>query len=90
MRRGFGSSLVRWGLSVAKEDKLVFPVLASSMGIPLYRNCGFKSLGHTFVQVPGETETSGAEIMVFDAHKQPSVEDELQGAKTRCAMPLMT
>ena len=74
---------------MAKEDKLPVVVSSSPMGALLYTHVGFRSLGRTHVQIPGETESYGSEMMVFDTHKQPSIGCDVQGARTRCAIPSM-
>ena len=77
MRRGFGSSLVRWGTSVVNEDKLVISWMASPMGLLLYSHLDFKKLGKIHIQAPGETEKVYIEAMELQGRKKELVKYEL-------------
>ena len=78
MRRGFGASLVHWGISVAKQDKLVVPLTASPMGKLLYSRLGFETLGQIVIQVREEPEMVFLVIMVLDAKKEEQRKHDLQ------------
>lgn len=42
--RGHGGSLVKWGMELARIDKLKQGVIATKMGQDLYSELGFKNL----------------------------------------------
>ncbi|KAF5675404.1 gnat family protein [Fusarium circinatum] len=65
-RRKIGAKLVGWGLEEAKRHKLPVTLMAGSGGRHLYSSLGFKSLGSSVTQVPGEEESVDAEAMVFE------------------------
>ena len=70
IRRGFGSMLTKWSMSVAKNDNVVVSLIASPMGSLLYSHLGFKSLGKAVVQVPEEAEKVYLEAMLLDPRKK--------------------
>ncbi|KAK6338448.1 hypothetical protein TWF730_002508 [Orbilia blumenaviensis] len=55
-RRGAGTTLMRWGLEKAKQEKLVITLFASQMGYGLYKKLGFGVVGEVTVQIEGEEE----------------------------------
>ncbi|KAF4478558.1 gnat family [Fusarium agapanthi] len=65
-RRKIGAKLVGWGLEEAKRHKLPVTLMAGSGGRHLYSSLGFRSLGSSVTQVPGEEESVDAEAMVFE------------------------
>lgn len=65
-RRGIGSSLVRWGMDRASKENVPLTVLASSLGLSLYSRLGFRNLGSSFTQVPGEEVKVDTEALVFE------------------------
>ena len=69
MCRGYGTSLVNWGIAVAKLDNLAVSLMASPMGKPLYTHLGFKSLGRIIIRVLGETEEVYMDAMVLEDSK---------------------
>jgi GNAT superfamily N-acetyltransferase len=77
MRRGFGSTLTKWGMSMAKDESLVVSLMAGPMGSLLYSHLGFRSLGKVVVQVPEEVEKVYLEPMVFETEKKEKAQLEL-------------
>ncbi|KAK1826340.1 gnat family [Podospora conica] len=65
-RRGIGSKLVRWGVDLASKEKIPLTVLASSLGLSLYTRLGFRDLGSSVTQVPGEVEKVDTEALVYE------------------------
>lgn len=43
-RHGYGSLLCRYGMNIAKEDKIDVGIIAAAMGFKLYEALGFESL----------------------------------------------
>lgn len=66
-RRGIGSELVRWGMNTATAKKIPLTVLASPMGLHLYTRLGFRKLGRSITQVPGEDEKVDTECLVYES-----------------------
>lgn len=65
-RRGVGSKLVRWGMDKAEEEEMPLTLLAGSVGFHLYSSLGFRQVGSTVFQVPGEAEAIDAKAMVYE------------------------
>jgi GNAT superfamily N-acetyltransferase len=51
-RRGFGRSLVQWGLDRANEERIPVGLDASRQGLALYEDMGFRTVAMVEV-VPG-------------------------------------
>lgn len=67
MRHGYGSALVRWGISLAKKEHLTaVSVSANWMGALLYAHLGFRYLEQLVIQVPGETETATVDLLTLE------------------------
>ena len=55
--RGVGKALIRWGINLAKKEKLGITLMASPEGYKgLYSRVGFKVGFWTIAQVPGDDE----------------------------------
>jgi GNAT superfamily N-acetyltransferase len=77
-RRGYGTALCNWGISLAKDDGVVVSLFASPMGFLLYSQLGFKYLGTLTIQVLGETDKVILKAMVLENEvKEISQADEL-------------
>ena len=72
-RRGYGTALCNWGISLAKDDGVVVSLFASPMGFPLYSQLGFKDLGTLTVQVLGETDKVVLKAMVLDKEEKGDI-----------------
>ena len=85
MRRGFGSALVNWGISLAKEEKLAAISVGTSNpnAMHLYSSLGFKHLEQLVVQAPGETKTETLDLLALElqgSKQQPKRVDSLHSA----------
>ncbi|KAF4468528.1 gnat family [Fusarium albosuccineum] len=65
-RRKIGSQLVGWGMDEARQHKVPLTLMAGSTGQHLYSNLGFRSLGTSITQAPGEEEMVDAVAMVYE------------------------
>ncbi|KAK0744839.1 hypothetical protein B0T21DRAFT_325749 [Apiosordaria backusii] len=65
-RRGHASSLCKWGMKLAHQERLQdISVMASPMGYGLYTWLGFGSVGTFYIQVPGEEERLTLQAMKY-------------------------
>ncbi|KAF4624968.1 hypothetical protein G7Y89_g13205 [Cudoniella acicularis] len=55
-RRGAATALIQWGMSFAEREGVPVTLLSNSVGIHLYTQLGFKSLGSVEVRVEGDSE----------------------------------
>ena len=69
-RRGYGTSLCRYGMKIATEDGLTVTLVAGQTALSLYRYLNFTSVGIWLKQVPGERERVVSEALVFDPRDQ--------------------
>ena len=69
-RRGYGTSLCRYGMEIAAEDGLAVTLVAGQTGLGLYRHLNFTSVGTLVKQVPGEKKRVVSEALVFDPRDQ--------------------
>jgi ribosomal protein S18 acetylase RimI-like enzyme len=69
-RRGYATSLCRYGMRIAAEDGLAVTLVAGQTGLGLYRHLNFTSLSILVKQVPGEKERVISEAMVYDLRDQ--------------------
>lgn len=53
-RRGAGSLLLEWGISLAEKEKIPITLFAGPMAIKLYRRFGFRTVVNVKVQCSGE------------------------------------
>jgi N-acetylglutamate synthase-like GNAT family acetyltransferase len=63
--RGHGSTLARWGVKLAQMDHVDQGVIATSMGVDLFKHIGFDQIAE--LQVGGDEKTP--EGVRFDALK---------------------
>lgn len=70
-RRGAGTSLVKWGMSVAQFQGFNTALLSSPMGVPLYHKLGFQEIGRFEVKVEGDEEKLEIPAMVYRAPSPP-------------------
>ena len=73
MRHGFGSALVKWGINLAKEQRLAaISVSASEMGMLLYAHLGFQHLEQLAIRAPEDTESVTWDLLALEllGHKQ--------------------
>jgi GNAT superfamily N-acetyltransferase len=70
-RRGAGTALVKWGMSVAHVQGVNTALFSSPMGVPLYHRLGFQQIGTFEVKVDGDEEKLGIPAMVFRAPSPP-------------------
>ncbi|CAH0037033.1 unnamed protein product [Clonostachys rhizophaga] len=68
-RRGAASTLLRYGIQQAREEKLPITLLASPMGQPLYATFGFEDRGKVFVQLDGEEDKVTLDAMALEVAK---------------------
>jgi len=64
-----GSDLVYWGISQADEQHVLLTVMASPFGFLLRSKLGFKTLGNSITQVPGEEEKVDSDAFVYEYSK---------------------
>ncbi|KAK4449886.1 hypothetical protein QBC34DRAFT_83963 [Podospora aff. communis PSN243] len=65
-RRGHGTSICRWAMTLAHQERLTdISVMASPMGHELYHWLGFESVGTFTIQVPGEEEKLTLVAMMY-------------------------
>ena len=69
-RRGAGTILTSWGVTVASENGAHVGVESSPMGFFLYQSLGFKLCEDRIVQVEDETETLNVKVMVLERLKE--------------------
>ena len=67
---GFATGLVKWGMSLGKNDTLKVNLLAGPMGFPLYTHLEFKNCGKVFVQMPDEEEKVTIHAMEYDCKEK--------------------
>ena len=77
LRHGFATGLVKWGMSLAKNDTLKVNLLASPMGFPLYTHLGFNDCGKVVVQLPDEEEKVTMHAMEYDPKEKKEEVAEL-------------
>jgi GNAT superfamily N-acetyltransferase len=67
--RKAGSTLVRWGLDLARTHGMPTSLFASPMGGVVYKHLGFKPVGELVVQAEGEEEKLFYDAMVYEFEK---------------------
>ena len=65
-RHGYATTLVRWGMQKAKDDKVALTLNASPQGSKLYKSLDFRALGTQRSQVSGEEDYIENTAMVYD------------------------
>ncbi|OIW34609.1 hypothetical protein CONLIGDRAFT_626645 [Coniochaeta ligniaria NRRL 30616] len=70
-RRGAGTALVKWGMSVAHLQSVNTALFSSPMGVHLYHKLGFQEIGRFEVKVEGDEERLDIPAMVFRAPGHP-------------------
>ena len=69
-RRGAGTRLTSWGITMASEREAHVGVESSPMGFFLYQSLGFRFCEDRFVQVKDEAERLDVKVMVLQCSKK--------------------
>lgn len=68
-RRGFGTELVEWGRDLARQERVVQGVVASSSGEGLCARLGFEKVGWASIEGDtGRPEGLSLAVMIFDGN----------------------
>jgi ribosomal protein S18 acetylase RimI-like enzyme len=65
-RRGYGGTLVKWGIERATVDNVPLSLDAGPQGVALYKSLGFCELGKQIMQAPDEEEFLTSIAMLWE------------------------